>query len=158
MAEMKRHFDFLTDYLYFTFSILQKASAIVSKSYLWYFLEPLDFKVWLLVLLSTVMMAVTQAILSHLSSDKTYDDFLENLFTAFGCLFLGWTLTPSSCRSARIMQVVWWLFTLLFFIIYIASFAAQRIGHGITSDASGFQVRPNILKFVLIVIHHSQRI
>lgn len=134
-------FDFLTNYLYFSFGILERPLALTSKSFLWLFVEPLEPAVWVLVIFFIFITALALATLNFFSPNRNDYGFLESIFTAFGAMYQGMTMSAPSRWSSRILQVTWWLFALLFTVIYTANYAAMRMSAGITSDSTGFSVR-----------------
>ncbi|VDD83147.1 unnamed protein product [Mesocestoides corti] len=138
-TRLKNNFDFISNFLYFTFSILEKPPDSNQKTYLWLFFKPLSPGTWVMVVFCCFVAALVMATLNYFSPNQVNYGFIESVFVTFGCLFQGLTVSPPNTWSSRVMQCVWWLFVLFFIVIYIANFAAIMMSDGIQNEATGFQ-------------------
>lgn len=138
VPELENRFDFISNFLYFTFSVLEAPKT--EKTFLWLFFKPLSAGSWVMVIFCTIVVALVLATLNYLSPNQVNYGFIESIFVTFGCLFQGLTVSPPSTWSSRFMLCVWWLFVLFFIVIYIANFAAITMNTGIQNKATGFTV------------------
>lgn len=141
VGRLANKFDFLSNYLYFSYGILENPLALNTKSFLWLFLEPLEAGVWFFLIFFAFITSLILAILNYVSPNRRDYGFLESVFITFGSLFQGLTMSAPSQWSGRIVQVTWWFFALLCIIIYATNYAAMRMSAGITSNPTGFAVR-----------------
>lgn len=146
LPSLKDKFDFVTNYLYFTFAILQKPMVSGTIDHLWLFFRPLDPGSWVFVVFCSFLAALVMATLNYFSPNQVNYGFNESVFVTFGCLFQGLTVSPPNTWSSRIMQCIWWFFVLFFIVIYIANYAALKMANGITGEASGFNV--SVINFI----------
>ena len=140
LPQMKNDFDFISNFLYFTFSILKKPLVDKKITYLWLFFKPLSGSTWVMVVFFTFAVALVLATLNYFSPNQVDYGFIESIFVTFGCLFQGLTVSPPNTWSSRFMLCVWWLFVLFFIVIYIANYAAIIMNNGIQNEATGFTV------------------
>ncbi|VDM32900.1 unnamed protein product [Hydatigera taeniaeformis] len=138
LPQLKDNFDFISNFLYFTFSILEKPLANTETTSFWLFFKPLSAGTWIMMVFCCFVAALVLATLNYFSPNQVDYGFIESIFVTFGCLFQGLTVSPPNTWSSRFMQCVWWLFVLFFIVIYIANYAAIIMNNGIQSEATGF--------------------
>ncbi|CDS40891.1 glutamate receptor ionotropic kainate 3 [Echinococcus multilocularis] len=138
VPQLRDNFDFISNFLYFTFSILEKPLTSTETTSLWLFFKPLSAGTWVMVVFCCFVVALVLATLNYFSPNQVDYGFIESIFVTFGCLFQGLTISPPNTWSSRFMQCVWWLFVLFFIVIYIANYAAIIMSNGIQSEATGF--------------------
>ncbi|VDK21840.1 unnamed protein product [Taenia asiatica] len=138
LPQLKDDFDFISNFLYFTFSILEKPLASTETTFFWLFFKPLSAGTWVMVVFCCFVAALVLATLNYFSPNQVDYGFIESIFVTFGCLFQGLTISPPNTWSSRFMQCVWWLFVLFFIVIYIANYAAIIMNNGIQNEATGF--------------------
>ncbi|VDN12542.1 unnamed protein product [Dibothriocephalus latus] len=143
LPELTTSFDFLSNYLYFTYSVLEEPSrALPVGASLFDFFGPLTDGFWVLIFFSAVIVALAMATLNYFSPNNLDFGFMESIFVAFGCLFQGLSVPPPNQWSSRILLSVWWMFSLFFVIIYATNYGALKTQSGMSSVVSGFDVSP----------------
>ncbi|KAL5970198.1 Glutamate NMDA receptor subunit 1 [Taenia solium] len=138
LPQLKDDFDFISNFLYFTFSILEKPLTSTETTFFWLFFKPLSAGTWVMVVFCCFVAALVLATLNYFSPNQVDYGFIESIFVTFGCLFQGLTISPPNTWSSRFMQCVWWLFVLFSIVIYIANYAAIIMNNGIQNEATGF--------------------
>ncbi|KAM3171726.1 hypothetical protein ACTXT7_016027 [Hymenolepis weldensis] len=138
LPHLRDYFDFISNFLYFSFAILEKPEITQEKTYLWLFFKPLSAGSWVMIVFCSIVVALVLATLNYFSPNQVDYGFFESIFVTFGCLFQGLTVSPPNQWSSRFMLCVWWLFVLFFIVIYIANYAAIIMHSGIQNEASGF--------------------
>ncbi|KAM7540756.1 hypothetical protein Aperf_G00000035638 [Anoplocephala perfoliata] len=138
LPQLRDRFDFISNFLYFTFSVLEAPVTTKGKNFLWLFFTPLSAGCWVMVIVCSIVVALVLATLNYLSPNQAHYGFLESIFVTFGCLFQGLTVSPPNTWSSRFMLCVWWLFVLFFIVIYIANYAAIILNIGFQNEEGGF--------------------
>ncbi|KAL7062947.1 hypothetical protein AAHC03_01903 [Spirometra sp. Aus1] len=139
LPELTASFDFLSNYLYFTYSVLEAPSkALPVGATLFDFFGPLTSGFWVLILFSAIITALALATLNYFSPNWVDYGFNESIFATFGCLFQGLSVSPPNQWSSRILISVWWMFVLFFVIIYAANYGALKARNGMSGEVSGF--------------------
>uniref|UniRef100_A0A0X3PTI8 Glutamate receptor n=1 Tax=Schistocephalus solidus TaxID=70667 RepID=A0A0X3PTI8_SCHSO len=142
LPELAASFDFLSNYLFFTYSVLEAPSrSLPVGSTLFDFFGPLTAGFWVLIIFSTIITALALATVNYFSPNRADYGFIESIFVTFGCLFHGLSASPPNQWSSRILISVWWMFVLFFVIIYAANYGALKAQSGMFSEVSGFDVR-----------------
>ncbi|XP_075047810.1 putative glutamate receptor [Mixophyes fleayi] len=112
--------------------ILMKRDGAADSSYLFAFLKPFSKELWIGILISYVITTICLFLVGRLSpwewndpsSEQNQYTFLNSLWFGVGALTLQGVEPQPKSLSARIIAVIWWVFSITLLATYSASFAS----------------------------------
>ncbi|XP_063799163.1 probable glutamate receptor [Pseudophryne corroboree] len=113
-------------------SILMKKDGATQSSYLFAFLHPFSKELWIGIIISYVITTICLFLVGRLSpwewpnpsSEENQYTLLNSLWFGVGAFTLQGVEPLPKSLSARIIAVIWWLFSITLLAAYIASFAS----------------------------------
>ncbi|KAG8434399.1 hypothetical protein GDO86_012680 [Hymenochirus boettgeri] len=113
-------------------SILLKKDNMSETSYLFGFLSPFSKETWIGILIAYVITSLCLFLVgrlspfewTELSNEQNNFTFLNSLWFGIGAFTLQGAEPHPKSVSARIIAVIWWIFSITLVAAYIASFAA----------------------------------
>lgn len=124
--------SFTKPFLQTGIGILLKKEASSEGSYLFGFLNPFSKELWIGIVISYVITSLCLFLVGRLSpcewaepsSEKNQYTLLNSLWFGMGAVTLQGVEPQPKSVSARIIAVIWWLFSITLLAAYIASFAS----------------------------------
>ncbi|XP_069466299.1 glutamate receptor U1-like isoform X2 [Ambystoma mexicanum] len=124
--------DFTKPFMQTGISILLKKDTGAEASFLFRFLRPFSAETWIGLLVAYLVTCFCLFIVARLSpcewreppNEENKFTFLNSLWFGAGALTLQGVEPHPKSLSARIIAVIWWVFTIILVTAYIASFAA----------------------------------
>ncbi|XP_078498596.1 glutamate receptor U1-like [Lissotriton helveticus] len=132
-AARERVIDFTKPFMATGISILLKKDSTAQDSFLFLFLRPFSAETWIGVLVAYFVTCLCLYVVARLSpcewmappTEEKKFTFLNSLWFGAGALTLQGAEPHPKSPSARIIAVIWWVFTVIVVAAYIASFAAM---------------------------------
>ncbi|KAM3920919.1 putative glutamate receptor [Leptodactylus fuscus] len=124
--------SFTKPFLQTGISILLKKESSSAGSYLFGFLNPFSKELWIGIVISYVITSLCLFLVGRLSpcewaepsSEQNQYTLLNSLWFGMGAITLQGVEPQPKSVSARIIAVIWWLFSITLLAAYIASFAS----------------------------------
>lgn len=145
--------DFTKPFMQTGISILLKKDSTTQDSFLFLFLRPFSAETWIGVLVAYFVTCLCLYVVARLSpcewiappTEEKKFTFLNSLWFGAGALTLQGAEPHPKSTSARIIAVIWWVFTVIVVAAYIASFAAM-LKSGDEQTASSIQSFEDLAK------------
>ncbi|XP_068096791.1 probable glutamate receptor [Hyperolius riggenbachi] len=144
--------SFSTPFMQTGIGILLKKDATSGGSYLFGFLSPFSKELWIGIIVSYLITSLCLFLVGRLSPCEWTDPsneqnkftFLNSLWYGIGAFTLQGAEPQPKALSARIIAVIWWLFSITLLAAYIGSFASYINNN--TNSAPNIQSFEDLLK------------
>ncbi|KAM4703365.1 LOW QUALITY PROTEIN: glutamate receptor U1-like [Rhinophrynus dorsalis] len=130
-ATREKVLSFTKPFMQTGISILLKKDGISEGSYLFGFLTPFSKEIWIGIIIAYLITSLCLFLVGRLSpcewteaSEQNQFTFLNSLWFGVGAFTLQGAEPHPKSVSARIIAVIWWVFSIVLVAAYIASFAA----------------------------------
>ncbi|XP_053545841.1 glutamate receptor U1-like [Bombina bombina] len=147
-AVREKEVSFTTPFLQTGISIMFRKDAVAESSYLFGFLSPFSKETWIGIIIAYLVTSFCLFLVgrlspcewSELSNEQSKFTFLNSLWFGAGALTLQGVEPYPKSVSARIIAVIWWVFSIVLLAAYIASFAAfLNVGKEQTTSIQTFE-------------------
>ncbi|KAL3320079.1 hypothetical protein Ciccas_001238 [Cichlidogyrus casuarinus] len=134
--------DYVMNFQFFSYAILMNNQTNFDAFDMFYFLQVVDYTIWIAVLVAGILVAVALYFLNLINKNRMDLDIYDTFYISFGYLLHGLTAVIPNRTSSRILISFWWMFCLLFVIMYATNFGALLVKNKLSEDVTDFKDLP----------------